>query len=118
LFPFFITFDFPDPGVTVGKRAITTVASQALLLLNNPFVKAQAEATADGLLRLTTPTERVTRLYQVAVQRDPTTAEIERIHAFIGAFGKSEKVASKADRTAWAAVVQAVFASSEFCTVE
>jgi mono/diheme cytochrome c family protein len=108
LFPFFITFDFPDPGVTVGKRSTTTVAPQALFLLNNPFVKAQADATADELLKLKTPAERVKRLYQLAFQRDPSAAEAERVIGFT----------EKDDRGAWAAAVQAVFASSEFCTVE
>jgi hypothetical protein len=118
LFPFFITFDFPDPGVTVGKRATTTVAPQALFLLNNPFVKAQAEATADELLKLKSPTERVTRLYKLTVQRGPTATETERVIAFVTAFGKSDTDAAKADRAAWTAAVQAVFASSEFCTIE
>jgi hypothetical protein len=114
LFPFFITFDFPDPGVTVGKRATTTVAPQALFLLNNPFVAAQATATADELLKLKTPAERVSRLYRLAFQRDPTATEGERVLAFVTAFAKGEK----GERAAWAAAAQSVFASSEFCTVE
>jgi mono/diheme cytochrome c family protein len=114
LFPFFITFDFPDPGVTVGKRATTIVAPQALFLLNNPFVKAQAEATAGELLKLKTPAERVVRLYRLAYQREPTAAEPERVLAFVSAFASGEK----AERAAWAAAAQSLFASSEFCTVE
>lgn len=122
LFPFFITFDFPDPGVTVGKRATTTVAPQALFLLNNPFVKAQSEALAVRLMELKTPAERVKQLHRVALQRDPTTTEAERMGQFVTSYaqsiGKTEKDAVKAERAAWAVAIQTVFASSEFCTVE
>jgi len=122
LFPFFITFDFPDPGVTVGKRATTTVAPQALFLLNNPFVKAQAETLAARLMELKTPAERVKQLYRLALQRDPITAEGERVNQFVTDYAqslrKTEKDTAKAERIAWAVAAQTVFASSEFCTVE
>ncbi len=118
LFPFFITFDFPDPGVTVGKRSTTTVAPQALYLLNNPFVKGLAERLADRVTEAKTPAERVTRLYRLALLREPTTVEAERVLAFVAVYAKAEKETSKAERAAWAAAAQAVFASSEFCTVE
>ncbi len=122
LFPFFITFDFPDPGVTVGKRATTTVAPQALFLMNNPFVTAQAEAVAARLVETKIPAERVKRLYNLAIQRDPTPVEAERVTQFATRYqqtlAKSQQDTAKAERAAWAAAAQAVFASSEFCTVE
>ena len=34
----FRTFDFPDPAVSSGDRAVTTVASQALFMMNSPMV--------------------------------------------------------------------------------
>jgi hypothetical protein len=33
-------FDAPDPNLIVGQRDVTTVAPQALFLMNNPFVIA------------------------------------------------------------------------------
>ncbi|MCU0702985.1 MAG: PSD1 and planctomycete cytochrome C domain-containing protein [Fimbriiglobus sp.] len=118
LFPFFLTFDFPDPGVTVGQRATTTVPPQALFLLNNPFVKAQADALAERLMAEKSPTERVKQLYRLSFQRLPTASEVERVSEFVGKYAGSMPDKMKAERAAWAAAVQAVFASSEFCTVE
>ncbi|MEZ5325169.1 MAG: PSD1 and planctomycete cytochrome C domain-containing protein [Verrucomicrobiales bacterium] len=39
-------FDFPHPSEITGARANTTVATQALFLMNAPFVKQQAERLA------------------------------------------------------------------------
>jgi hypothetical protein len=120
LYPFFLTFDFPDPGVTVGRRATTTVAPQALFLLNNRLVKDQADALA-GKLLAEKPDARPGFLYRYALLREPTPAEVERMTRFVTAFAdgmKSEPDAGKRERAAWAAAAQAVLASSEFCTVE
>ena len=38
------TFDFPDPNATSPKRDQTTVAPQALFLMNHPFAIAAARA--------------------------------------------------------------------------
>ena len=43
-------FNFPDPSVTRGRRDSTNVPSQALGLLNHPFVHQQAEVHAKRLL--------------------------------------------------------------------
>ena len=37
-FPFFDTFDLPDQNVTAAARHVSTVPTQALTLLNNPFL--------------------------------------------------------------------------------
>ena len=42
-------FDFPHPNDIVGARPNTTVATQALFLLNAPFVKQQAAALGRSL---------------------------------------------------------------------
>ena len=42
-------FDFPDPSLVTGERSTTSGPSQALYLMNNPFVIRQAEAAADRL---------------------------------------------------------------------
>jgi len=46
----FEVFDFPDPSLVVGSRNTSTVAPQALFLLNHPFVRERAEAAAKKLL--------------------------------------------------------------------
>ncbi|HEY2840495.1 MAG TPA: DUF1553 domain-containing protein, partial [Pirellulales bacterium] len=46
----FEAFDFPDPSLVAGSRNASTVAPQALFLMNHTFVRAQAEAAARRLL--------------------------------------------------------------------
>ncbi|HWW88305.1 MAG TPA: PSD1 and planctomycete cytochrome C domain-containing protein, partial [Vicinamibacterales bacterium] len=41
-YPMFDTFDHPDMNVTAGARNVSTVPTQALTLLNNPFVVSEA----------------------------------------------------------------------------
>ena len=43
-------FDFPDPNLSVGRRNTSTLSTQALYLMNNPFVIEQAQHTAERLL--------------------------------------------------------------------
>ena len=121
LFDYFTTFDFPDPGVTVGKRATTTVAPQALYLMNSPVVRQRADEFAGRVLASATDDGgRVKWLYRQALLRDPTTEEAARIRGFVAKYAAAvnEKDAAKRERAAWAAACQAVFASWEFSFVE
>jgi hypothetical protein len=76
-YPFFTTFDSPDPNVTAAARNVSTVATQALTLLNNPFVLTQAELFADRL-RDEVPGSlpaQIDRAYRIALNRPPTVEE-------------------------------------------
>jgi hypothetical protein len=46
LLPLMTTFDFADTTLPCGQRSVTTVATQALALLNNSFVHEQSQAMA------------------------------------------------------------------------
>ena len=50
LTPMFMAFDYPLPISAIGRRGVSTVPSQALMLMNNEFVARQAEAWAQRLL--------------------------------------------------------------------
>ena len=41
-------FDFAEQGMVTGSRDTTTVATQALYLLNDPFVRQQALTSPSG----------------------------------------------------------------------
>src|SRR5262245_66062746 len=43
-------FDLADPSMVTGKRNVSTVAPQALFMLNHPFPAAQARYAAERLL--------------------------------------------------------------------
>ena len=50
LLEIFEVFDFPDPNMVMVRRNVSTVPTQALYLINSPFVMAQAKHTATTLL--------------------------------------------------------------------
>ena len=76
-YPMFDTFDHPDMNVTAGARNVSTVPTQALTLLNNPFVLSQAERLADRVNRETSdPLAQIERAYRIALARPPAKAEI------------------------------------------
>jgi hypothetical protein len=50
LSPMMLTFDTPLPASTVGRRNVSNVPAQALILMNDPFVVEQAGRWAEQLL--------------------------------------------------------------------
>ena len=117
------TFDFPHPNEITGARPNTTVATQALFLMNAPFVKHQADKLADRLAA-EVPEDaraRITRLYLLAANRPAQRDEIETALAFLdscaGDSGK-KPAASQAQSAAWAQLCHAVLASNNFLFVE
>ena len=62
--------DFPDPAIPTGDRATTTVAPQALLMLNSDLVMQAAEKLAEQLLALPgDDAARIDWLYRLALGR-------------------------------------------------
>ena len=77
LLPMMTAFDFRDTTVSCGQRDVTTVAPQALALLNNQFVHAQSEALAKRLAKLSAnPVEQIRGAWNLAFNRDPTAEEL------------------------------------------
>jgi hypothetical protein len=77
--PLLETFDYSNTTSPLAERMTTTVAPQALTLLNDEFIHRQAAAFADRLVREagTEPVAQIRRAYQLAVNRDPTPHEME-----------------------------------------
>ena len=76
-FPFFETFDLPDQNQTAAARNVSTVSTQALTLMNNPFVLNQARLLAARLERAA-PGDleaQIELAYRIALTRPPTAAE-------------------------------------------
>lgn len=81
LIPAMQAFDAPEPLVSQGTRPTTTVAPQALFLMNNPAVRTWASAFAERMApdREQPLTNAVSQAYSLALNRPPT--ESERIEA-------------------------------------
>jgi uncharacterized protein DUF1553/uncharacterized protein DUF1549/cytochrome c len=76
-YPMFDTFDHPDMNFTAGARHVTTVPTQALTLLNNPFVLSEATFLANRVSRQTSdPDSQVQLTYRIALARPASEAEI------------------------------------------
>ena len=101
-------FDFADPNLVVGERTTSSVPTQALYLMNNPFVRTQAEAAARSLLdlKLADDSARIARAYRRTLGRDATSTEREVILKFLA----TEKDAAKA----WTQVIHSLYASLDF----
>ena len=75
-YPLLQAFDRPDAQQACGKRDETTVAPQALALLNDPFVRSRAEEFAARLIEAGDDDERlVERALRLALAREPTPLE-------------------------------------------
>jgi hypothetical protein len=73
----FDTFDHPDLNAMSGARNVSTVPTQALTLLNNPFVLAQAKWLADRVRReAPDPYTQIDLAYRIALARPATETEI------------------------------------------
>jgi mono/diheme cytochrome c family protein len=81
-------FDPVDQTLVSGTRDATTVPSQALFLLNSAFVRKQALALAERVLRDedATDADRIRAAYARTLGRGPTEKEVDRATAFIGEY--------------------------------
>ncbi len=93
-------FDFAEQGMVTGNRDSTTVPTQALYLLNDPFVRRQALAFADRLLKNTEQNDydRVNLAYRLAFGRPATPAEIDRANSYLSEFEAISKETFAATR--------------------
>ena len=109
VYDLFELFDFPDPGTVNGNRADSTIAPQALYLMNSPLVLRATESMAEALLKEgdLTNAQRVQRLYAQVFNRPPTVKETQRAVVFINNFAQ-DRLAS------WQALSQALVSSNEF----
>ena len=103
----FEVFDFPDPSMTTGRRDVSTVAPQALFLLNSPFVTDRADAAARSLLAGDDP---LTVAYLRCFGRPPGGAERELATAFLA----RQSDAGVAAPSAWSQLMHALLAAPDF----
>jgi hypothetical protein len=117
LSPLLLAFDTPIPFSTVGRRSVSNVPAQALILLNDPFVQQQAELWARRVLSQPgTAGQRVEGMYVSAFGRPPTEAERTACLAFLD--GQAKRYGVKADEAkVWADLAHTLFNVKEFIFV-
>ena len=85
LVPMLETLDFCDTTNSTDKRAITSVAPQALTLYNGQFVNRQADHFAQRLAQEAgaDPARQIELAYRLALARPPTEREMAAMEAFL-----------------------------------
>jgi hypothetical protein len=113
-------FDMADPNLVVGQRDMTTVATQALYMMNSPFVLEQAEKMGRLLLTHNDGDEpaRIKMAYERALSRPPTTQERQRAASYLRDYSASVAAdgvsAADAELAAWTSFCQTLLSSAEF----
>jgi mono/diheme cytochrome c family protein len=122
----FQLLDYPDAALTTGDRATTTIAPQALLMLNSELVAEASSALANRVqkelpIAQNLTEQRIERLHQWAFGRPATEPEIKAGLQFIAEadqlLSASEPDDSKRSSLSWQAYCQTLLASNEFIYV-
>jgi hypothetical protein len=119
----FQLLDYPDAAVSSGDRATTTIAPQALLMLNSELVQQASAALAERVLgRNEEDTQRLARLYSLAYGRDATPSELAAAAKFLAdadaILAKTQGDANQRRQLAWSAYCQSLLMANEFIYVK
>jgi hypothetical protein len=79
------TFDVPNPAASTPQRTPTTVAPQALYLMNGPLARDAARRLVQSprVQKLTDPSERLDAIFRTVLGRRPAADERELALAFV-----------------------------------
>jgi hypothetical protein len=123
LFDMFQAFDYGDPSMVNARRSTTTVAPQALYVMNSPFVIDLARSFAGNLLAKpgASDADRLKSAYLRAYGRPPLAQETRKDLDYVTAYSArlASTVPDAAERRvrAWTSLCQLLFASNEFIYV-
>ena len=132
VYELFQLLDFPDPAVPTGDRATTTVAPQALMMMNSGFVMQAADDLSKRILSSSGDDRvRIEELYAIVLGRSPSSDEITESLTFLqetkmalaaSAITTQQATAPAADTQdpqtqSWSVLCQVLLASSEFIYV-
>ena len=98
-------FDTSDPAVSNGNRRTSTVAGQALFLMNSELMHASSKALAELVISKATK-HRSAWMIKHVLGRDPTKDETARGNAFVEKYGD--------EKGALAAFARVLLSSNEF----
>ena len=124
LYDVFQAFDFAEPSVSAGQRQSTTVAPQALFMMNSKLVSDATRAMAERLLAdgSADHASKVDDVYRVAYGRAPSAAEMGRALQFVEAYTESliakETSPDEARVKAWQSLCRVVLSANEFIYME
>ncbi len=100
---FLVGFNLPDLKLPTGRRDVTNVPAQALIMLNDPLVWNQAEHWGKSLMAdaAVSPDQKIRTMFLTAFGREPTEVEQKRW-------------VIEAKRASWAEIAHTLFNAKEF----
>ncbi|HVY71547.1 MAG TPA: DUF1553 domain-containing protein [Verrucomicrobiae bacterium] len=114
----FQLFDFADPHVISGRRNTTSAPTQALFMMNSPFMQDESKAAAARLKSEPDNKNRVAVMFERSFGRPPTAAETEQSLKYVADYAaqleKTEPDSAERETKAWQSFCHALFASAEF----
>lgn len=119
--PFLALFDGADPNSSTPDRRVTTVPTQALYFLNDPFVHRCSEALASRVASSGgSEADCVRDVYRRVLGRNPSGGERKDAEVFLGAYRAELKASGEPPEghQALAALARVLFGSNEFLTVD
>jgi mono/diheme cytochrome c family protein len=123
LTPMMTAFDTPTPFSTIGRRSVSNLPAQALILLNDPFVIEQSHVWARRVLAdvKLSPAERIRQMYETALCRPPSDKEISAALEFLNQQAEQLGIAPSnrlTDERPWADLGHVLFNVKEFVFID
>lgn len=117
--PFFGLFDGADTNASTERRITSTTPLQALYLMNDPFVHAQAKGFTERILAAAdNDTARIQRAYELLYGRLPSDEEIRATREYLATVQHllmtNETPTDQILVKAWQSLTRALFLSNEF----
>jgi hypothetical protein len=117
--PYLALFDGPDTNTTTARRPTSTVPLQALFLINNPFMREQAQGFARRLIAASADRkQRVELAHLLAWSRPATAKEIQQGLEYMSAYEKElARIGAPRDRLeleAWTSYARVLISANEF----
>jgi hypothetical protein len=121
--PYLAIFDGPDTNLSTESRASSTVPLQALYLMNNAFVEAQASGLAKRLLAASAlDAERLSLAFRLAWSRSPSPVEEARLREFLRtaaeAMASTDRSRESREQELWTAVAKVMLTANEFLYID
>jgi hypothetical protein len=116
-------FDAADASIHVDKRTVSTVAPQALFLMNDAWVLGAARrlASRPEVVSEEQPEQRIQALYRLVYGRDASAEEVavgRRFAEAAASEARPDKPQDSAPLGPWEAYAQALLLSNEFLFVD
>ena len=109
-----LAFDFPQPFSAIGRRSVSNVPAQALILRNNPFVHEEASFWGRRVAAQEGPPDRkIDGMFRDAFARPATPDEIARSKDLLAQMAVLKNLPADAAEV-WKELAHALFQAKEF----